>query len=115
MDNRPETSEDEQTTPEHESGRVVRHGYSKSQPDRSGTEALPMQAVGESNNDSVHSANASSTVNAATAHSPRSASAAASILDRTVERIRRYPLQALVGTIGILAVMSIVRGRGRMH
>ena len=39
MDNRPDPVEDEQATPEHESGHVGRAGYDRAQPDRSGTES----------------------------------------------------------------------------
>jgi hypothetical protein len=38
MDNRPDPSEDEQTTPEHACGRKGPGGYTRAQPDRSGAE-----------------------------------------------------------------------------
>jgi hypothetical protein len=110
MDNRPDPIEDEQTTPEHESGRVGHAGYDLAQPDRSGAESADRKrATDDSATAEIPGAgrpaiadkqHASDDLRQPRAPVMNTMTAAA----RNV--LRRYPAHVATGAIGILILGS---------
>jgi hypothetical protein len=102
-------NQNERTTTER--GRTGADGHSSASPNGSGTEASPTQGI-SATAQSQNSRNRGGAFTEMLEHQANSV-AIQPWLDRAAQFVRRYPLQVMAGTIGVMALFSILRGRDR--